>query len=79
MSSSVLDSVSLKDIPRILGQLTEADLRVLEAQLVRLEKLKQRELAQERFEVFVRKAWPTFIGGRHHKIMANAFERVARG
>ena len=79
MSSSVLDSVSLKDIPKILGQLTEADLRVLEAQLVRLEKLKQRELAQERFDVFVRKAWPTFIGGRHHKIMANAFERVARG
>jgi len=79
MSSSVLDSVSLKDIPKILGQLTEADLRVLEAQLVRLEKLKQRELAQERFDVFVRKAWPTFIGGRHHKIMANAFERVAKG
>lgn len=79
MTESVLDTVSLKDIPKILDKLTEADLRVLEAQLVKLEKLKQRELAQERFDVFVKKAWPTFIGGRHHKIMANAFERVARG
>ena len=28
---------------------------------------------------FVRHVWPAFIAGDHHKIMANAFERVAKG
>ena len=74
-----LDSVSLRDIPKILDKLSDADLRVLEAQLVRLEKLKDRELSQQKFIKFVQKVWPTFISGRHHKIMAAAFERVAEG
>ena len=74
-----IDSVSLKDIPKVLDKLTEADLRVLEAQLVHLEKLKQREVAQQRFIKFVENVWPTFISGRHHKIMAQAFEDVAAG
>ena len=74
-----IDSVSLKDLPKIIDKLSEADLRVLEAELIRLEKLKQRELSQDKFIKFVEKVWPTFISGRHHKIMADAFERVARG
>jgi hypothetical protein len=76
---SMLDQVSLKDIPSVLDKLTEADLRVLEAQLTKLEKLKERELCQDKFIKFVEKVWPTFISGRHHKIMAAAFERVAKG
>ena len=28
---------------------------------------------------FVKHVWPAFIEGRHHKIMAEAFERIARG
>jgi predicted phage terminase large subunit-like protein len=59
--------------------MSEADLRVLEAQLLKLEKLKQKELAQTKFIKFVERVWPTFISGRHHKIMAEAFERVAKG
>ena len=74
-----LDSVSLKDIPKIIDKLSETDLRVLEAQLIKLEKLKKQELAQNKFIKFVETVWPTFISGRHHKIMADAFERVARG
>lgn len=72
---------SLKDIEKLLqsGRLSEGDLRVLEAQLTKLEKLKERELCQDRFIKFVNKVWPTFISGRHHKRMAEAFERVARG
>jgi predicted phage terminase large subunit-like protein len=38
-----------------------------------------REAAQEDFMAFVNEVWPTFIGGRHHKIMAKAFEDVASG
>lgn len=75
----MLSEVSLKDIPAVLDKLSETDLRVLEAQLIRLEKLKQKELCQDKFIKFVEKVWPTFISGRHHKIMASAFERVASG
>jgi predicted phage terminase large subunit-like protein len=79
METDLLANVSLKDIPQVLDKLSESDLRVLEAQLVKLEKLKSRELAQDKFLKFVEKVWPTFIGGRHHKRMAEAFERVANG
>jgi predicted phage terminase large subunit-like protein len=73
--------VSLKDIETLInsGKLSSSDLTVLEAQLTKLEKLKERELCQQRFIKFVEKAWPTFISGAHHKRMASAFERVARG
>ena len=49
------------------------------AQLEKLEELKGKKLAQEKFLAFVNQVWPTFISGRHHARMAEAFERVARG
>jgi predicted phage terminase large subunit-like protein len=39
----------------------------------------KRERGQKHFMDFVKIMWPNFVGGRHHGIMANAFERVARG
>jgi len=42
-------------------------------------RLLEREKAQNTFMGFVNKVWPEFISGRHHKIMANAFERVVSG
>lgn len=77
--STTLDNVSLKDIPKAMQNMTESELRLLEVQLIHLEKLKQQELAQQKFLKFVQRVWPTFIGGRHHKRMAEAFERVANG
>jgi len=47
--------------------------------LERREKLLEKEQAQNTFLGFVNKMWPEFISGRHHKIMAAAFERVAKG
>jgi predicted phage terminase large subunit-like protein len=41
--------------------------------------MKQRELSQTRFIKFVEAVWPSFISGRHHQRMADAFERVANG
>ena len=75
------NSLSLKEITAAInsGKLSESDLRVLEAQLIKLEKLKDRELCQEKFIKFVERVWPTFISGAHHKRMAEAFERVANG
>jgi len=77
--STMIDNVSLQDIPKAMEHMTESELRMLEVQLIHLEKLKSQELAQEKFLKFVERVWPTFIGGRHHKRMAEAFERVANG
>jgi len=76
-----MSEVTLKDIETLInsGKLTESDMRTLEAQLIRLEKLKDRELSQQKFIKFVEKVWPSFISGAHHKRMAEAFERVANG
>jgi predicted phage terminase large subunit-like protein len=75
------NTLSLKEIDKAVdsGKMSEADLRVLDAQLFKLEKLKDRELCQEKFIKFVERVWPTFISGAHHKRMAEAFERVANG
>ena len=53
----------------------EALLRDLEE----LERVKSVEEAQSNFLPFVRLMWPSFIAGRHHAIMADAFERIANG
>ena len=74
-----LDNISLKDIPQILPLLSVPEQEQLLAQLSHLEKLKHKTLVQDKFIEFVKYVWPSFISGRHHKIMAEAFERVARG
>jgi predicted phage terminase large subunit-like protein len=79
MPSLIDADISLKDIPKILPLLPVHEQELLLAQLTHLEKLKKRENCQTRFLDFVRHVWPTFISGRHHAIIANAFERVARG
>jgi len=37
------------------------------------------ERCKESFVFFAKQMWPIFISGKHHGIMADAFERVARG
>lgn len=49
------------------------------AELEKLSELKKKKLCQDKFLAFVKEVWPTFIAGRHHAKMADAFERVARG
>jgi predicted phage terminase large subunit-like protein len=62
-----------------LSSIPEADLRRLLEDLDRLEIVKDRENSATNFMYFVKKVWPHFIEGAHHKRMARAFERVARG
>lgn len=45
-------------------------------QLLELDRI---ERCRESYLFFVQQMWPVFISGKHHKIMADAFERVARG
>ena len=75
----LLNRVSLKDIPGILQFLPESEQTKLLEDLELLEKLKGKELAQEKFMSFVKQVWPNFIHGYHHEEMAKAFERVASG
>lgn len=78
-ASEILENISLKDIPTILPALSPGEQEKLLAELEHLQSLKTRKLSQERFLAFVKEAWPTFIAGRHHAKMAEAFERVAKG
>jgi predicted phage terminase large subunit-like protein len=78
-AQNVLNTVSLKDIPSILHLLQESEQAKLLEDLKLLENMKGKELAQTRFMAFVRQMWPAFISGKHHEIMAEAFERVASG
>jgi len=79
MTTSPFENISLKDIPKVLPLLSEAEQQRLLSELDHLEKLKKQKAARTRFLDFVNQMWPTFIGGKHHAIMADAFERVARG
>jgi predicted phage terminase large subunit-like protein len=44
-----------------------------------LNNAKQREAAANDFMGFVNNVWDGFIGGRHHQIMADAFDRIVSG
>ena len=45
----------------------------------KISETRDKEKARKEFLPFVRAMWPSFIHGRHHETMADAFERVARG
>jgi len=47
--------------------------------LEQYEKVLKAQKCQNNFMDFVKEMWPAFISGRHHAIMADAFERVANG
>jgi len=74
-----MDQQELQNLLKILPNLPESQLRDLYASLAEHEILADRENAREFFMPFVKKMWPHFIEGAHHRKMANAFERVARG
>ena len=70
MSNSILSQVqnlSLDEKRELLGLLDE------------LEDAKSREKCANEYMAFVKEVWSAFIEGPHHKIMSDAFERVARG
>jgi len=79
VSRKILDEISLADLPKILPMLPTHEQEYLLAELEKLDELKTKKACHERFLPFVNAVWPTFIAGRHHAKMADAFERVARG
>jgi predicted phage terminase large subunit-like protein len=69
----------LRALLQKIPNMSDAEARDLYASVEEHEILKEREEARGSFMTFVKKVWPHFIEGAHHKRMANAFERVARG
>ena len=72
-------NMDLSEIIPKLKDLSLAEQQELMALIDRLEQAKGREAAQKSFMAFVKHCWPGFVEGPHHKIMAEAFERVVFG
>tara|TARA_Y100001938_G_scaffold136823_1_gene200246 strand:+ start:6747 stop:8207 length:1461 start_codon:yes stop_codon:yes gene_type:complete len=62
-----------------LERIPEESLKKFAHLLDRAKSLDQAEKAREDFMCFVQAVWVEFINGRHHKIMAEKFNRIARG
>ena len=67
---------AVKDKINLLPKEKQAEILGL---LEELEQAQSREGARTDFLTFVNKMWPAFIAGKHHAVMADAFERVAKG
>jgi predicted phage terminase large subunit-like protein len=70
MNSQVLSKIqnlSLEDKQELLNLLEELD------------EAKAREACSQNYLKFVYEMWSAFIHGKHHEVMAEAFERVANG
>ena len=70
-----IDPEILKSLPELPIEEQREILSLLEQH----EEAGKKESARDGFMGFVNYVWPAFIEGRHHKIMARAFERVASG
>ena len=64
MNLDIAPEEALKTYAKLLGRATE---------------LTESEKARKNFIDFVRNVWPEFIGGKHHSVMADKFDRVAKG
>tara|TARA_R110002020_G_scaffold273397_2_gene488526 strand:- start:542 stop:2053 length:1512 start_codon:yes stop_codon:yes gene_type:complete len=67
------------DLLKNVGNLPVSDQEEILNLIEELEEAERKEAAHNSFMSFVKYAWPAFIEGRHHKIMGNAFDRVASG
>ena len=70
---------SIQDCLDRLPELPIDQQREILALVDKLDVIRERDAAKDSFIAFVKKVWPGFIEGYHHKIMAEAFERVAKG
>jgi predicted phage terminase large subunit-like protein len=74
----MLEGIDPKALSQVRNLPVEDQREVLDL-LENLEEAKKKELARDRFLGFVKYVWPAFIEGRHHKVVAEAFERVVNG
>jgi len=73
----ILTKTEIRNYRKMLETLPEGHVNIKKIhQVLRAD---QHERCKENFLPFVHSMWSAFIGGEHHSIMANAFERVAEG
>ena len=71
--------LDVNTITKQLGSLSPAKQKEVLILLNELSEAKTRSASQGDFLYFVREVWPAFIEGEHHKIMSDAFNRIAEG
>ena len=71
--------MNLEEILPKIKTLSESEQVELLRLVEKLEQAKKVDSARAKFLSFVGEAWPGFIHGRHHEIMAEAFEKVLFG
>jgi predicted phage terminase large subunit-like protein len=69
----------MSDIEKMIAALPVHEQERLLQQVADYKAAVERENCQARFLPFVKKMWPGFIHGRHHAVVAKAFEDVAEG
>ena len=72
---TLLTHKEVSDFMQIVDKVPEAE----RAKITALLEMDRVERCKESFLFFAKQMWPVFISGRHHAIMADAFERVANG
>ena len=76
MSLSTIDPVKVFQQISVLPEDEQVEILNL---LDQLKNAKTRQSARSDFLSFVKAVWPAFIEGDHHKVMADAFNRIADG
>ena len=79
MPKPSLDNTDLEQLLKVLPTLSPKEQQNILRDLEDYETLLSKEKSKTNFLQFVNKMWPDFIMGRHHRIMAEAFEDVASG
>ena len=70
-----MSDISFKDF----DILSEQDKTEALARIQRHDQLEKQESCQSDFMSFIKHMWPDFIEGRHHKIIAEKFNKIAEG
>lgn len=79
MASSSPDLARLEPLLDNLDKLSPDHARKLHKLVKKYEEVQLQKEGQDKYLKFVNTVWPSFIEGRHHELMADAFERVAKG
>ena len=72
-------NLASQDMEALIAQLPLHEQERLMEQVNDYKAALEREKCQESFMAFVKKMWPGFIHGRHHAVVAKAFEEIASG
>jgi hypothetical protein len=69
----------MNNLEALVAQLPVHEQEKLLEQVAEYKAAVEREKCQASFMAFVKKMWPGFIHGRHHAVVAKAFEDIASG